>query len=202
MAFTYFFRDLQTLEFIVESLIPFVSGKQSVKIWDAGCASGQEPYTLSILLAEKMGQYSYRNLKIYATDIDISNQFEKMIVEAKYPYQELQRIPEPLFKKYFQQTDVPDEYQAVQVLRERLIFMRQDLLKLQPAGSEFSLVLCKNVLLHFQENERIAVLKMFHQALTTGGFLAMEQTQDLPKEVSGLFERVMNNAQLYRKKQE
>lgn len=68
-----------------------------------------------------------------------------------------------------------------------------------PIGQDFGLVLCKNVLLHFSEAQRIEVIRMFHGALMEGGFLAMEQTQKLPGEVEELFEPVVSNAQLYRK---
>jgi len=61
------------------------------------------------------------------------------------------------------------------------------------------LILCKNVLLHFKEDERVEVIKMFHGALERGGFLAMEQTQKLPWKVTELFEPVVTNAQLFRK---
>jgi chemotaxis protein methyltransferase CheR len=58
---------------------------------------------------------------------------------------------------------------------------------------------CKNVLLHFQYDERIKVIKMFHQALSAGGFLALENTQKMPEEIAHLFEQVVPDAQLYRK---
>jgi chemotaxis protein methyltransferase CheR len=62
------------------------------------------------------------------------------------------------------------------------------------------LIVCKNVLLHFQPDERIEVIKMFHAALEKGGYFVTEQTQKLPKEVGHLFEPVVSNAQLFRKK--
>ena len=100
MAFTFFFRDIHVLDNIVEQFIPYVTGRSSIKIWDAGCAMGQEPYTLTILLAEAMTKYAYNNLRVIASDHDAP--FEKIIKEAVYNYTELERIPEDLFAKYFQ----------------------------------------------------------------------------------------------------
>ncbi len=198
MAFTYFFRDLQTLELIVENLVPFVSGKSSIKIWDAGCASGEEPFTLAILLAESMGKFSFKNVKIYATDLDISNQFKEIIENGIYDYEQLQRIPVNLFEKYF--TKISDtKYQIIQLIRDRIIFKREDLLKLKETDNEFSLILCKNVLLHFQHSERVDVIKMFQKALCDGGYFATEQTQKMPDENSHLFNQVVPNAQLFKK---
>jgi chemotaxis protein methyltransferase CheR len=199
MAFTYFFRDLQTLELITEHLVPFVSGKQRVRIWDAGCATGQEPYTLAILLAERMNKYAFNNVSIHATDIDAN--FEKIVTDGVYAWSDLQRIPTPLFEKYF--AGVPGETDRFQIsghLRARIQFAHADLLELRAPAGELSLVLCKNVLLHFPYEKRLEVLRVYHAALSDGGFLAMEHTQKLPEEVAHLFEPATPTAQLYRKR--
>lgn len=199
MAFTYFFRDLQTMEVIVDNLLPAVSGQRNIRIWDAGCASGQEPYTMAILLAEKMNQYAFRNLKITATDIDISNQFEKVILEGIYPFDQLKRIPEKIFKKYFKEIE-KEKYQISLKIRDRIEYRRENLLDLKSPGNGFSLILCKNVLLHQSYDQRIEIIQMFHKALNRGGFMAMEQTQKLPEECSSLFEAAASNAQIFKKK--
>jgi len=198
MAFTYFFRDLQTLDLVVDQLLPTIYGRQSIKIWDAGCASGEEPYTLAMLLAEKMG-FSYKNIKIHATDLDISNQFGKIIKNGVYPYDKLKRIPKNLFGKYFEQSSLSNHYRIKKVVRDRVKFSREDLLSLKPGSNGFSLIVCKNVLLHQNSSERSLIIKMFHKSLIRGGLLAMEHTQKLPYNVRCLFEPVTNNAQVYRK---
>ena len=75
MAFTFFFRDAQTLNLAIDYFLPFVQSRRTITIWSAGCAMGQEPYTFAILLRERMGPYLFRNVKIYATDIDTYNQY-------------------------------------------------------------------------------------------------------------------------------
>jgi len=70
---------------------------------------------------------------------------------------------------------------------------------MQAVGNDFGMIICKNVLLHFREDQRIKVIQMFYDSLMEGGFLVFEQTQILPKEVSHLFEPVVSNAQLFRK---
>ena len=79
------------------------------------------------------------------------------------------------------------------------MFQQHDLLSFQEIGHGYSLVLCKNVLLHFQPPERIEVLRMFHRALAPGGLFATEQTQEMPRELAPLFERVIPDGQLFRK---
>lgn len=199
MAFTFFMRDQPTLERAAEYMIPYASGRSRIKIWDAGCALGQETYTIAMLLAERMNPFGFKNLRIDATDYDSANNFGSVVTEAIYPYEELQRTPRELFEKYFEPTLVPGHFRVVEALRSRVNFRYHDLLTMQAAGADYCLVVCKNVLLHFQYEQRVEVFRMFHQALAPGGFLVNENTQKLPREVSHLFEQVVPDAQLFRK---
>lgn len=200
MAFTYFFRDLQTLDAVREQVLPYLRTKQYIDIWDAGCASGQEPYSLSMLLSESMGYMLFRNVRILATDIDESNQFEKIIMEGAYPRELVQRIPKEIFDKFFKHHEKEGYFVLSEEVRKSVTFLKHDLLSLVPPNKEYGLVICKNVLLHFNEAQRIEVIEMFHDALSDGGFFVMEQTQKLPKETHHLFESIVSNAQLFRKK--
>ena len=73
------------------------------------------------------------------------------------------------------------------------------MLSLEPIRRDVDLIVCKNVLLHFNEDERISVIKMFHGAMNDGGFFAMEQTQKLPGGVESLFTPIATNSQLFQK---
>lgn len=70
MAFTFFFRDVHPLEHAVRHMVPFATGRTKIRVWDAGAAMGQEPYTLAILLAEAMNPFAFRNLKICTSDLE------------------------------------------------------------------------------------------------------------------------------------
>jgi chemotaxis protein methyltransferase CheR len=197
MAFTFFFRDMQTLELAIKHMIPYTAGRSRIRIWDAGCAMGPEPYSLAIMLAEKMGHFSFKNLSLHATDLDKT--FGEVIQAGEYPEGDLQRIPNGLFEKYFEPAGRPGYFRVIDTIQSRVSFKWHDLLSLQPIGDDFSLILCKNVLLHLQQAERIEVIKMFHRTLSPGGFFATEQTQKLPTELSHLFEQVTADAQIFRK---
>jgi chemotaxis protein methyltransferase CheR len=199
MAFTFFFRDQQVLEQVVEHLLPILSGRSHPRIWDAGAAMGQEPYTLTMILADKMNRFAFKNLRIDATDIESTGQFARMIEAAVYPTDELSRLPEGVLEKYFEPDSKPGYYRVIDSIRQRLAFQQHDLLSFQEIGHGYSLVLCKNVLLHFQQQERVQVLTMFHRALAPGGLFASEHTQAMPPELDSLFERVIPNVQLFRK---
>lgn len=198
MAFTYFFRDLHTLELTVKHVVPYVAGRSRVRIWDAGCSTGPEPFSLAIMLSEKMGGFAFRNLHIEATDIDGSDLFGNIITAGVYPEGDLKRIPRGIVEKYFLPLG-SGAYRIVDLIRTKVIYRKHDLLSLQPVGDGFSLIVCKNVLLHFLPEDRVKVIKMFHAALAPGGYFAMEQTQRLPHEVADLFDRVAADAQLLKK---
>ena len=199
MAFTYFFRDMHVLELAIRNFIPYVTGRSKIYIWDAGCAMGPEPYSLAIILAESMGNFAFRNIRIIATDVDESGNFDKIIEEGIYSEEPLSRIPPELFTKYFSPVIEKGFFKLSDKIMNSVKFVRHNLLSLESIRDDFSLIVCKNVLLHFQQNERIEVLKMFHESLAQGGFLVMEQTQKMPDEISHLFERVVSDGQLYRK---
>jgi len=200
MAFTYFFRDLQTLEVIRDYALPYLSSRQYINIWDAGCAMGQEPYSISMVLCEKLGHMYFRNVKILATDIDGSNLFENIISEGSYPEEQIQRIPKDIFNEYFKPDENNGYFKLNEEIRRSVTFKKHDLLSLRPPKKDFGLIICKNVLLHFSEEQRIQVIKMYYDSLIEGGYLAMEQTQKLPKEVQHLFEPVVSNAQVFKKR--
>ncbi len=200
MAFTFFFRDLPVLEYAVEHTLKLALGRLRIKVWDAGCALGQEPYTLAILFAERMGDMGFNTLYLDATDYDSENNFGDIVTAGEYKTEELQRIPADIFAKYFEEVpEKPGYHRVISRVRSRVFFKYNDLLQLQPVGSDYSLIVCKNVLLHFSYEQRIKVLKMYHHALAPGGYFATENTQKIPIEISHLFEQVAPDAQLFRK---
>ena len=199
MAFTFFMRDQPTLEYAADHMIPYASGRSRIKIWDAGCALGQETYTIAMIFAEKMNPFGFKNLRIDASDYDSANNFGDIVKNAVYPKEELQRTPPELLNKYFEPAEKSGHLRVTPFLRERVTFQYHDLLSLKPVGQDYCLIVCKNVLLHFQYPERVEVFKMFHKALAPGGYLANENTQKLPQEVAHLFTQVVPDAQLYKK---
>ncbi|HEU0264333.1 MAG TPA: CheR family methyltransferase [Geobacterales bacterium] len=199
MAFTFFMRDQPILDHAVDHLLALAAGRSKIRIWDAGCALGQEPYTLAILIAEKMGYFGFKTIYIDATDYDEENHFGDTVQAAEYPQEELQRIPENLFAKYFEPSSRAGYFRVVESLRSRVTFRYHNLLSFAQPGNDYSLVVCKNVLLHFSPEQRLEVLRMFHGALVSGGYLATEQTQKMPLELAASFTQVVADAQLHRK---
>ncbi len=200
MAFTFFFRDTQTLRLAIEYFYPYIQSRSKITVWSAGCAMGQEPYTFAILLREIIGPHLFRNVKIFATDIDQYDQYGPIVTEGKYPAKDLERIPEDIFARYFSPHPEASGYcQISEEIRHAVEFKKHDLLSFEPIRSGIHLVICKNVLLHFSAEERLRVWQMFYDSLEEGGFMLHEHTQKLPDERNEKFEQIVMNAQIFRK---
>ena len=199
MAFTYFFRDRQTLDLIVQHALPDLKRRRYINVWDAGCAMGPEPYSIAIIFRENMGPFLFRNVRIYATDIDESDRFGVIIDLGIYPEEQVKRIPAEFLNRYFSRNGEKDRFQISDEIRKAVTFQRHDLLSLKPIREEFGLIVCKNVLLHLPHEGRVEVIKMFHHALSQGGYFVTEQTQKLPPKTEHLFRQVTNAGQLFQK---
>lgn len=199
MAFTFFFRDVHTLEAVADYVHSYLSIRSHVRVWDAGCATGAEPFTLAIILRERMGSTAFGKVSIEATDLDPQDQFSELIRTGVYPEEYVRRIPSEIRDAYFAPNGKADQVALSSTVKDRVSFQKHDLLSLQPIRKGFQVIVCKNVLLHFRQDQRIQVIRMFHDCLSDGGIFATEHTQEMPEELSGLFERVVSNVRLFRK---
>jgi two-component system CheB/CheR fusion protein len=176
---TSFFRDPPAWEFIADEIVPrIISGKEpseTIRLWSAGCASGEEAYTLAMVLGEALGTEAFRaRVKIYATDVD-----EDALVQARsgtYPAKALEEVPDDLREKYFEAT--PRGFTFRTDLRRSLIFGRHDLLRDAPI-SRLDLLVCRNTLMYFNADAQAAILDRFRFALEGGGYLFLGRAETL-----------------------
>lgn len=201
MAFTFFFRDLPALHAVRDYVIPEFRKNRYINVWDAGCAMGPEPYSVAIIFKEALGYYEFKRLQIYATDLDEeSNEFGKILLEGTYPEETIKRIPKDILRKYFSPNNKPGYFKIADEIMHCVSFQKHDLRTLQPIRGYFCLIVCKNVLLHLSESERINVIRMYHKSLVSGGFFVTEQTQKMPKETEHLFKHMTPNVQIFQKR--
>ena len=176
---TAFFRDTLAWECLATKVIPsIIKNKQEdepIRIWSAGCASGQEAYTLSMVIAEILGIEEFRKrVKIYATDID-----EEALIEARqaiYPARNIHEIPLELRDKYFDL--VNKNYVFRQDLRRCVIFGRHDLLQDAPI-SRLDLLVCRNTLMYFNSEIQGKIINRFHFALNDNSYLFLGKAEML-----------------------
>ncbi|MCE2720980.1 MAG: CheR family methyltransferase [Dolichospermum sp.] len=176
---TAFFRDPLAWEYLAKEIIPnILKNKQKneqVRIWSAGCASGEEAYTLAIILAEILGIDDFRHrVKIYATDID--EEALNQARQASYSAKNIHAVPLELRDKYFDLSN--ENYIFHQELRRAVIFGRHDLLQDAPI-SRLDLLVCRNTLMYFNSETQGRIINRFHFALNDHGYLFLGKAEML-----------------------
>jgi two-component system CheB/CheR fusion protein len=176
---TSFFRDPAAWEFIADEIVPrIISGKDPsapIRVWSAGCASGEEAYTLAMILGQTLGVDGFRSrVKVYATDID-----EEALMQARtavYAPKALEDVPDALREQYFEMTSKGFTFRSD--LRRSLIFGHHDLMKDAPI-SRLDLLVCRNTLMYFNADSQGAILDRFRFALEGGGYLFLGRAETL-----------------------
>ncbi len=175
---TSFFRDRSVWEYVEKELVPKIIArknlsKERIRVWCAGCACGQEAYTLAMVLAEVLGvEEFHQKVKIYATNIDeIALNYARL---ATYKAKEVEGIPEPLLERYFKH--INDAYIFCPDLRRSVIFGRHDLLQ-DPPISRIDLLSCRNTLMYFNAETQAKIISRFHFALNDGSFLVLGKAE-------------------------
>jgi two-component system CheB/CheR fusion protein len=176
---TDFFRDKEAWTVLRETVIPTVlgnwAGHRQLRVWSAGCASGQEPYSLAMLLAEALGEERFQDaVRVYATDVD-----EEALHAARagrYTNSEVEAVPAKLLRKYFDRDN--DHFVFRRDLRKTMIFGRHNLVTDAPI-SRVDLLLCRNVLIYLDLKTQRLVLPRLHYALAPNGVLFLGKAETL-----------------------
>ncbi|MFC1716931.1 CheR family methyltransferase [Candidatus Poribacteria bacterium] len=180
---TQFFRDPESWSFVRRDVLSETLGKtDEIRIWSAGCASGEEPYSMAITLAEMLGEdLLRRRVRIYATDIDETAL--KFARSGTYTLDQLIGITEDIRSKYFTHHD--DVYTIARNIRELLIFSRHDLI-LDPPMPRIDLLLCRNVLIYFNKALQSRIIPKLHYALSDNSYLWLGRSETLVTDIHEL----------------
>ena len=173
---TGFFRDPEAWDHLrAEVLSPIIDGTGPIRIWSAGCASGQEAYTLAIAFAEALGPEEFRRrVKIYATDVDEDGLNQAR--HASYNEREIAGLPAEYGERYFEANG--SRYTFRSDLRRSVIFGRNDLIQDAPI-SRIDLLVCRNALMYFNAETQSRILSRFHFALAAEGVLFLGKAEML-----------------------
>ena len=183
---TGFFRDPDAWDYLrthaLPSLLALRPPDAPIRIWSAGCASGEEAYTLAMTLSELLSPEQFRErVKIYATDVD-----DEGLVQARhgaYGERAMDGVPPEFVEKYFEK--VNSRYVFRKDLRRSVIFGRNDLVQDAPI-SRIDLLTCRNILIYFNAETQSRILSRFHFALANHGILFLGKAEMLLSH-SGLF---------------
>lgn len=167
-----FYRNGKRWEVLEQKILPKLLDKNPrIKIWSAACSTGEEPYTLAMILSNFL---PLQSISILATDID-----ENVIARAKlgiYPERSLQEVPENMKRKYFSADG--DFYKVSDDIKKAVTFKKHNLLA-DPFDTQFDLIVCRNVLIYFTEDAKNLLYKKFSDALKTDGIFFVGSTEQI-----------------------
>jgi chemotaxis protein methyltransferase CheR len=184
---TYFNREKDHFDYLLQTTLPAVTAalekanRRDLRIWCAGCSSGEEAYMLLILLQEFFGSsYSRWQAGLLATDIS-----QRALAAAQagvYSEDRLAALPADWRRKYFRQVG-PGQFQAIEALRKEATIRRFNLMNARfPFKQPFQIIFCRNVMIYFDAPTRDALIGKFHRALEPGGYLFIGHSETLGRE--------------------
>ncbi len=187
---TFFMREQKHFSFFQETILPYFEQKNknnSISLWSAGCSSGEEPYTLSIILKEyfknKTPQWDTRLL---ATDIS-----QKALMQAStglYDQDKISSLPKDWIHKYFSKQN--ELFKVTKELRSNVIFKTFNLMDTINFKSKFDVIFCRNVMIYFDKPTKAALVSRFYDALNPGGYLLIGHSETIERDESK-FEYIM-----------
>jgi two-component system CheB/CheR fusion protein len=195
---TKFFREPESWDFLdKEVLDPLVKSKSitdTVRIWVPGCSSGEEAYTIAMLLHEQLDAMEAKaTFIIFATDID-TNALE-VARTGRYPQSVAEDIPEALLNKYFKKED--DFYLVSNRLRENIVFSAQNLIS-DPPFSKLDLITCRNLLIYLEADIQTKVIELFHFSLLKSGHLMLGTSETVGYN-EDLFKSISKKLRIYQR---
>ena len=198
---TRFFRDdeafLSLADRIVPELIERVGPDEQIRVWVPGCATGQEAYSIAILLHEHlMARRRPANVKILATDVHKASL--EVASTGLYSDEQVAGIDTDRLRRFF--TRKADGYQIAQAVRESIVFAPHNLIRDAPF-TKMDLIACRNLLIYFQPHAQKTVLTLFHFSLKPGGFLFLGSSES-PGGLLDEFETIDERAKIYRKRRD
>ena len=194
---TKFFRDPHVWDTISCDILTLLDSQirfSPIRAWSCGCASGEEPYSISIMLANflKNKKYSY---DVFATDISLDAlEFAK---NGIYREENLVNVKPEVKSEHFEKTP-ENTYKIHSKAKNQVQFFRLDMLK--NSGKLFDIIFCRNVLIYYDKNGHEQIFKKFHESLKKDGFLVIGQDESMiGTEASKLFDLVLPKERIYKK---
>lgn len=195
VSVTSFFRDEEAWDEVskyLESIILEKKTGETLRVWSAGCATGEEPYTLAFLINDIIDRTGKMiSVKIFATDLD----HEALAVAraGMYTIDDVKGISQETLEKYF---DIKDKYYIVKKpIRDWIVFARQDLIQ-NPPFVKTDLITCRNVLIYFEPKLQSKVFEIFHYALKPSGVLFLGKSESIS---NNLFEAIDKKQKIFRR---
>lgn len=204
-----FFRDTLMFEYFADRILPAVirqkneTGDQTLRIWSSGCAMGEEPYSIAILIKEFFKKDALDiNINLFATDIDAK--ILKKAKKASYSFESIKNVKYRLLKKYY--VSKGKSFQLIPEIRDLVSFSVYDILDKKTSTppesvfGDFDLVFCRNVLIYFDDEYQDQIFKKLYRSLSKPGYLVLGEAEIPSRKYQRYFQRVNECCHIYQKR--
>lgn len=182
--YTYFMREEVHFKFFQDTILPYLLSTKKNKvlsIWSAGCSSGEEPYTISMIIKDTLGaQAALWDTRVLATDI--SQNALKAAREAVYDEDSLKNLSPSWKSKYFVKTSEQGVYSVAPAIKSNVIFQTFNLMDPIHFRLKFDVIFCRNVMIYFDQSTKDALIQRFYDATSPGGYLLIGHSETINKE--------------------
>jgi chemotaxis protein methyltransferase CheR len=189
---TDFFREMHHFAFLTETALPEIikkgetSGNRQLRVWSAGCSSGEEPYSIAMTIADAFSGHRGWDIKILATDLD--TQILGKATNASYNTQTIAPVPDKYLTKYF--TRKNNTYTIIPQIQSMVSFRRLNLMdETFPMKKPFDIVFCRNVIIYFDQETKDRLMKKIHGHLKKDGYMFIGHSESL-MSMKGIFEYI------------
>jgi chemotaxis protein methyltransferase CheR len=181
---TFFMREISHFHYFTETVLPYLSKSsknKDMRVWSAGCSTGEEPYTLTMLINDFFGVHKQSwDTRILATDLSV-----KVLDAARkgmYRNEELAALPAKWRSLYFQRID--SEHSVIsQLIKEEVIFRQFNLMsEVFPFKKKFHVIFCRNVMIYFDQKTKDELIEKFYEFTEPGGYLFIGHSESLNRE--------------------
>jgi len=176
---TSFFREAAHFDYLAQEILPNLSNRKRLRFWSAACSSGEEPYTLAMVLQENIRDIGRKDVLILATDI--SNQMIAIAQQGVYSEERMAGIPQPLVREYFERIreGAQARYRAGTELRKLIRLAPLNLMQPWPMKGPFNVIFCRNVMIYFDRPTQQRLVNRFWDMLEPGGYLFVGHSEGL-----------------------
>lgn len=184
--YTYFYREENHFKYLKDVILPYEEKNNRTKtlnIWSAGCSSGEEPYTLAMIISDyfKFSGNNNWNIQILATDIS-----ENVLTKAQegiYAEDSLTKLPESYKKRYFLKTK-DDKYEVSPEIKKHITFKTFNLMDPIAAKNKYDIIFCRNVMIYFNPETKMNIVNKFYDATKPQGYLMIGHAETIQRNQS------------------
>lgn len=186
---TYFMREFEHFEFLKNKVLPELKIKEERRkdlgIWCAASSSGEEPYTLAMVMADFFGlEHDKWDTTILATDL--STEILQTAIKGVYSKEQMDSVPPQWVRRYFKQLPGLDQFEVRKEIKDQVLFRKFNLMDPFPFKRKFHVIFLRNVMIYFDAKTKEQLIKKIYQSLEPGGYLFIGKTETIDKSYAPL----------------